>query len=98
MALAARLARLDVITARWPSGSFSVISTVPVNFIDIAPIFTTISALTVSSLVRSSTRPPSTHGTTCSRSVIVAKLSSIGFDIANGCSSCTAMGFSWLVG
>ena len=78
---------LTAITARWASASFSVISTVPVKVSDIAPILTTISALTASSLVRSSTRPPSTHGTTCSRSVIVAKLSSIGLDIVNGCSS-----------
>jgi hypothetical protein len=55
---------LTVSVALWLAGSFSVTSTVPVNFINIAPIFTTISALTVSSLVRSTTRPPSTHGTT----------------------------------
>ena len=51
----------------------------PVNFIDIAPILTLISALTESGPVVSSTLPPSTHGTTRSRSRIVAKLSSIGF-------------------
>ena len=32
-------------------------------------------------LIVSSTRPPSTHGTTRSRSVIAAKLSSIDFDV-----------------
>ena len=35
---------LIVSAARWSASSFSVTSTVPVNFIDIAPIFTRISA------------------------------------------------------
>ena len=71
----------------WAAASFSTISTVPVNFIDIAPILTTISALTESGPVVSSTQPPSTHGTTRSRSVTAAKLSSIGLAVVNGCSS-----------
>ena len=54
-------------------------STVPISFIDIAPIFRMIWALTDSGPVVSSTLPPSTAGTTRSRSVIAAKLSSIDF-------------------
>src|SRR5512132_1912784 len=65
-------------------------STLPVNVIDIAPIFMTISALTESGPVVSSTRPPSTHGTTRSRSVIAAKLSSIGFVVEKEWSSSVA--------
>ena len=56
-------------------------STVPVNVIDIAPILTRISALTEFGPVVSTTLPPSTHGTTRSRSVIAAKLSSMGFAV-----------------
>ncbi len=48
---------------------------------DIAPIFKTISALTESGPVVSITRPPSTAGTTRSRSTIAAKLSSIAFAV-----------------
>ena len=43
---------LIVSTARWSASSFSVTSTVPVNFIDIAPILTRISAFTASGPVR----------------------------------------------
>src|SRR3954467_14085811 len=75
---------LTLITARCASASFSTISTVPVKVIDIAPIRTTISARTASSPVRSTTRPPSTHGTTRSRSVTAAKFSSTECDIENG--------------
>ena len=63
---------LTLITTRWAAGSCSTISRVPVNFIDIAPILTLISALTESGPVRSMTLPPSTHGTVRSRSRIVA--------------------------
>ena len=83
---------LIVSTARWSASSFSVTSTVPVNFIDIAPIFTRISAFTASGPVVSSTLPPWTAGTTRSRSVMAAKLSSIGFVVVNEWSSSTAMG------
>src|SRR3954467_5720835 len=79
------------ITARWASASCSTTSTVPVNVSPIAPIFTTISAVTVFGPVRSSTRPPSTHGTTRSRSRIVSKLSSIWRDVVKRWSSSTAM-------
>ena len=68
-----------------------MISTLPVNVIDIAPILILISARTESGPVDSSTLPPSTHGTTRSRSRIVAKLSSIGFVVVNEWSSSTAM-------
>src|SRR6185437_4543563 len=57
-------------TAVCAASSFSVTSTV--KTIDIAPIFTLISALTDSSPVFSSTLPPSTQGTSCSRSRMVA--------------------------
>ncbi len=63
---------LTRITTRWAAASCSTISTVPVNVIDIAPILTLISALTVVGSIASSTLPPSTHGTTRSRSRIVA--------------------------
>ena len=43
---------LTLIATRWASASCSTISTVPVNVIDIAPIFTLISALTESGPVR----------------------------------------------
>src|SRR3954452_22522023 len=56
-----------------------------------APIFTTISAFTAFGPVRSTTRPPSTHGTTRSRSRIVSKLSSIWRDVVKRWSSSTAM-------
>ena len=69
------LTRID---DRCAAASCSTISTVPVNVIDIAPILTSICAFTESGPVVSSTLPPSTHGTTRSRSVIAAKLSSIG--------------------
>src|SRR3954467_13691539 len=82
---------LTAITARWASGSCFTTSTVPVNVRPIAPIFTTISAVTVFGPVRSSTRPPSTHGTTRSRSRIVSKLSSIWRDVVKRWSSSTAM-------
>ena len=81
---------LTFITTRWASASCSTISTVPSKFSDIAPILMWISALTESGPVFSSTLPPSTQGTTRSRSVIAAKLSSIGFVVAKGCSSSTA--------
>ena len=81
---------LTLITTRWAAASCSTTSTVPVNVIDIAPILTLISARTAPGPVVSSTLPPSTHGTTRSRSRIVAKLSSIGFEIEKGCSSTTA--------
>src|SRR4051794_2642390 len=83
---------LTVITARWTPASFSVISTVPMNFSDIAPMRTTISAFTESSPSFSSTLPPSTHGTTCSRSVSLAKFSSVEPDIVNEWSRSTAIG------
>ena len=63
---------LTLMTAVCAAASCSTISTVPVNFIDIAPIFTLISALADSGLVRSITLPPSTHGITWSRSRITA--------------------------
>ena len=69
-------------------------STVPVNVIDIAPILTRISAFTESGPVVSTTLPPWTAGTTRSRSVMAAKLSSIGFDVVNEWSSSTAMAVS----
>src|SRR4051794_22215659 len=56
-----------------------------------APIFTTISAFTAFGPVRSTTRPPSTHGTTRPRSRIVSKLSSIWRDVVKRWSSSTAM-------
>ena len=63
---------LTLMTTRWASASCSTISTVPVKVIDIAPILILISALTASGPVLSSTLPPSTQGTTRSRSRIVA--------------------------
>ena len=63
----------------------------PLNVIDIAPIFTRISALTDSGPVVSITRPPSTHGTTRSRSVTAAKLSSIDLVVENEWSSSVAI-------
>jgi hypothetical protein len=57
---------------------------VPVNVIDIAPILTLISAWTAPGPVVASTLPPWTHGTTRSRSRMVAKLSSIGLEVENG--------------
>lgn len=71
-------------TARWAAASCSTTSTVPFIFIDIAPLFMRISALTASGPVFSMTLPPSTAGTTRSRSVIAAKLSSIGFVVEKG--------------
>ena len=55
----------------------------PTIFIDIAPHRMRISALTESGPVVSSTLPPSTAGTTRSRSVIDAKQSSIDFVVEN---------------
>ena len=71
--------------------SFSPTSTVPVNFIDIAPILTLISALTCSGSLSSRTLPPSTQGTTRGRSVIVATPSAVDLSHENGWSSSTAM-------
>ena len=69
--LPAGLLRLDAASPRCvPPASCSTISTVPVNVIDIAPIFTLISALTVLGSTISRMLPPSTHGTTRSRSRI----------------------------
>ncbi len=59
-------------TARCAASSFSTTSTVPTIFIDMAPILSRISALAESGPVRSVTLPPSTAGTTRSRSRIEA--------------------------
>ena len=56
---------------------------------DIAPILTLISALTSSGPVRSSTLPPSTHGTSRSRSRIASQVSSIGLPVVKEWSSST---------
>src|SRR4051812_5594836 len=62
---------------------------------DIAPIFTLISAFTTSSLTFSTTLPPSTHGITRDRSVIAAKFSSAEWGIVNEWSSSTPMCLSF---
>src|SRR5262245_34853875 len=82
---------LTLRTARCAAASFSTVSTVPVKVIDIAPILTRIWALIASSPVRSVTVAPSTHGTTRSRSVMMAKLSSMGLAVEKVWSSSTAM-------
>ena len=63
----------------------------PISFIDIAPIRIRICAFTLPGSTTSVTLPPSTAGTTRSRSVIAAKLSSIGFAVVKGWSSSIAM-------
>ena len=66
----------------------------PVKVIDMAPIFTLISALTDSGPVRSSTLPPSTHGISRSRSRIASQVSSIGLPVLKEWSSSTIRGLS----
>src|SRR3954469_2944905 len=56
------------------ASSCATTSTVPANVIDIAPIFPLISAFAAVGLVRSTTRPPWTHGTSRSRSRIASQL------------------------
>src|SRR3984957_2827890 len=73
-----------------------MIATVPVNFIDIAPILTRISALTASGLVCSITLPPWTQGTSFSRSRIESQDSSIGLGVVNGWSSSTTFGLPFV--
>ena len=72
MALAPASRDFTVSVAVCAAGSCSVISSVPVNVIDMAPILTLIWPLHDSGPVISSTLPPSTHGTTRSRSRMVA--------------------------
>ncbi len=55
----------------------------PANVIDIAPIFTRISALTLSGPVRSTTRAALDGRDQRSRSRIAFQLSSIGFELEN---------------
>src|SRR3954452_10484368 len=80
--------------AVWASSSVSATSTVPANVIDIAPIFTLISAFADVGLVRSTTRPPWTHGTIRSRSRIASQFWSTGLPFSKEWSSCTIRGLS----
>ena len=70
-------------TAVWAAASCSMISSVPENVIDMAPILTLICALTDSGPVRSSTLAPSTQGITRSRSRTVAYMSSRDLSVEN---------------
>src|SRR4051812_34661831 len=69
--------------------SVSATSTVPANVIDIAPIFTLISAFADVGLVRSTTRPPWTHGMIRSRSRIASQFWSTGLPFSKEWSSFT---------
>src|SRR5438552_520029 len=68
-----------------------MISNIPMNVSDIAPIFTLISTLTTSNPVHSNTITPSTHNTTYSRSRMIAKLSSINHTIEKKWSNTTTI-------
>src|SRR5919199_348537 len=76
-------------TAVCVPSSVSATATVPANVIDIAPIFTLISALADVGLVRSTTRPPCTHGMIRSRSRIASQLWSTGLPFSKEWSSFT---------
>src|SRR3954452_15527702 len=80
--------------AVWAATSVSATSTVPANVIDIAPIFTLLSAFADVGLVRSTTRPPWTHGMIRSRSRIAALFWSTALPFSKEWSSCTIGGLS----
>src|SRR4051794_9142374 len=80
--------------AVWEPSSVSATSTVPANVMDIAPIFTLISAFADVGLVRSTTRPPWTHGMIRSRSRIASQFWSTGLPFSKEWSSCTIGGLS----
>src|SRR3954471_814423 len=76
-------------TARCSASSRSTTSTVPLNVSDIAPMRTLISAFAASGLVRSTTLPPSTHGTMRSRSRIASQLYASSLPVEKEWSSST---------